>query len=261
MQSAIGFNNYVLSAALAAGSAAPTMSVGNLQDETGSPSVAWQTAGGAVTSAAGANFTITPPLAAQTWRAAGIFRTNLTQSAMVTFSFVLNGTPVYSWASIGPTPGYGLVVHVAPDNIVADYCRIDIDDIDNPDGFINVPLCFAGPAWLPLSAPSYDTTIGSDSQSDETVSRGGQEFTSLLWFKRRMELAFAGIRPSELLSGVAPLERAARTGNNILFVPDIASDTLLAEAIYGRMTPTADIGYPYSAADRRSWRTKITERL
>lgn len=253
------WNNYVLTATLSATSQA--MPVSNVQDERGSPSVAWQTVTNVTQNAV---VTITPSLRSQTWRVFGVFRTNLTAFATVTVSLYTNpAAPVFVWNTSvdGPEPGFFQSIVVAPTDIVADFATIEIDDIGNPDGFLNIPLIFAGPAWQPLSAAAYDTTFGGDALIDEATSRGGQEYPTLRWERRRGELSFMGLRAGEAVGPILELQATARRGNNCLFIPDITSATMNTESIYGRVTATADVGYPYGAADRRSWRARITERL
>ena len=251
------WNNYVLTASLSATSQA--LPVTNLQNERGAPSEAWQTASGVVDSAI---VTIRPQLSGSLWRAFGVFRTNLTPFANITVTLYNNPTSAVWGGSVeGPEPGFYQAILVADADVQADYCTIEIDDPGNRQGFLNVPLIYAGPAWLTTSPPSYDTTFGGDAAVNEAVSRGGQEYPTILYERRRGELSFQSIRSGEVLGQLAELTSTARRGNNVLFVPDVLSETMSQEAIYGRVTATADVGYPYGAADRRSWRARITERL
>ena len=251
------WNNYVLTAALSASSQA--LPVSNLQNERGAPSEGWQTAAGVIENA---TVTITPQISRSTWRVFGLFRTNLTPFANVTVTLYNSpSSAVWGGSVEGPEPGFYQSILVADSDVQADYCVIEIDDPGNRQGFLNVPLIYAGPAWLTTSPPSYETTFGGDAAVNESVSRGGQEYPTLLYERRRGELAFQSIRSGEVLGQLAELTATARRGNNVLFAPDISSETMPQEAIYGRVTATADVGYPYGAADRRSWRARITERL
>jgi hypothetical protein len=257
----LAWNNYVLTSALSANSEATNMSVGNVKDERGSRAVAWQTVAGV---AQNVTVSITPAILRSTWRVFGLFRTNLTSNATMTVT--LFNTPsqpvaIFSAGTDGPEPGFGQTILITAADVVADFCVIEIDDPGNPDQFLNIPLIYAGPAWQLATGPAFDTTFGYDSQIDEQVSRGGQEYPTLRWWRRRAELSFMGIRSGEVLGQLAELNATGHRGNNALFVPDIAADTIGFDAIYGRVTATADVGFPYAAADRRSWRARITERL
>ena len=74
-------------------------------------------------------------------------------------------------------------------------------------------------------------------------------------------MAWDGIRNADVWSQLAEMDRAARAGGNILFVPDTASAAVAQEVVFGRLLPTADIGWPAKSANARSWRARITERL
>lgn len=256
----LGVNNLVKSGALQAGSAAPTMPITNLQTDSGASSMAWQTMSGVLTPDAGATFRVTP--ARQLWRLFGLFRTNISQGASVTFSLFINpANLVWSGTVTGPQPGYGQVVAVAPDDVYADYCVVDITDPANPDGFINVPLAYAGPGWIPRLGFTWNSTFGRDSTVDEMISRGGQEYPTYRFQQRRWEAAFDAISDSELWTEGQNLDRVSRYGGNVMFVPDLASPTIANEAVYGRVTVTADVSYIAGFADRHAWKFRIKERL
>lgn len=261
-RSILAWNNYLASAVLSTGSASPGLPGENLQNDTGSPSTAWQTAAGVKTTAGGAFVTAKPATTGQTWRVFGVFGTNLTAAATVTVALYNNpSTLVWTTSASGPAAGYRQVVIVAPSDKVADYCTIAFDDVANPDGFVNVPLAFAGPAWLPLTAPSWQSKFGRDDRVDETVSRGGQEYPNMLWERRRWDIILNGVRGTEVWTDIGELDRIARRGGNNLFIPDYASSDINRESVFGRLMPTADVTFPYEAADRRSWSARITERL
>jgi len=255
--SLLAWNNFVLTSGLTASSAA--MPVSNLTDERGSSSVAWQTVGPS------ALLTITPSIKQQTWRVFGLFRTNLTPFATITVTLYSGdlSAPLLTWTggADGPEPGYGQAITIAGSDVVADYCTIQIDDPGNPQGFLNIPLAYAGPAWIPETSLSYDTTFGVDPTISSQVARGGQEYLTFLYSQRRAELAFYGFRHGEIMAQLAELQRTAARGPNVLVVPDVTSPTFAMEAIYGRVVATADVAFPYAAADRRSWKARVTERL
>jgi hypothetical protein len=256
----IGLNNLVKTGALTAASSAVNMGIANLQIDSGAPSQAWQTVGGILTAAAGANFRITPTR--QLWRLFGLFRTNLTQGATITFNLYINpSTLVWSGTVTGPVPGYGQVVAVAPADTLADYCVVNITDTGNPDGFINIPLCYAGPAWIPELGQTWNSTFGRDAVVDEMISRGGQEYPTYRYQQRRWETDFDAISRSELWASAQELDRVSRLGGNILFVPDRASSTISQEAVFGRVAVTSDVAWIPGVGDRYRWKFRCKERL
>lgn len=258
----LGWTNLVKSAALTAGSAEVRFPIQNIQNDIGTASLGWQTTAGVITSGGGATCTITPLIAAQTWRVFVLAGTNLTPGASVTFAVYNNPTTlVYSVTVAGPAPGYRQVVVVAPVDKTADYCTVSITDADNPDGFINVPLVYAGPVWVPAVGINWQTTFGRDSQIDETRSRGGQEYPIPRWQQRRWEIAMDGIQDSELWTDAQELDRVSRFGGNVVFIPDITSTTIGNEAVFGRVESVADVSFVSGITQLFSWKFRIRERL
>jgi hypothetical protein len=261
MAAIIGWNNVVLGATITAGSAA--LPAANVKGPHGSASTGWQTAAGVVTSGAGATLTVTPTTGAQTWRAMGLFGCNLTHAATVTFQLWNTSGPTLVWSSAlsGPVGGYRQVVAIPSSNQVADYLKVLIDDSGNPDGFVNVPLVYGGPAWLPDRGVSFSSTLGRDDSTLETVSRGGQEFPVPLWQRRRWALEFGALTAAELWTQADPLVILAHQGMNVFFAPDATSSYLNQEAIFGRLKLTSDITYPFHTTTRRQMNVTISERL
>jgi hypothetical protein len=258
---ALGINNLVKTGALTAGSSAVNMPVANLQLDAGAPSQAWQTVSGVLTAGAGATFRITPP-ARQLWRLFGLFRTNLSQGANVSFSVYANpSTLIWTGSATGPSPGYGQSVVAAPSDQPGDYCVVNINDPSNPDGFVNVPLAYAGPAWIPAYGQTWQSTFGRDNVVDEMTSRGGQEYPTYRYQQRRWEVALDAIVDAELWSSAEELDRLSRYGGNILYVPDFGSPTMGNEAVFGRLTVTADVSFTAGVAGIRAWRFRCKERL
>ncbi len=267
--SAFGWLNYVIPSALTVGSAAANMGTGGLQVDQGSPDDAWQTAAGVLTDADGAWLVIDSGSTATVWRAFGLFRTNLTANATVRWrvSNSLSGGRVTSESydsgtiSAGVKPGYLQSVVVAGADQTGRYCEVDINDSGNPDSFINIPLAFAGPLFMPEVAIAFTSTFGRTDHTDEVVSQGGQEFPINRYMQRVHSIGLTGVTAAETWASVMELDRAARAGGNVFFAPDVTSTNLPYEAIFGRLRNPSAVSYPYGAADRRAWSATITERL
>lgn len=264
-----GWANYVKVALLSTGSAENNLGASNLSNDQGSPAAAWQTLSGVKQDVDG-SWLVIDMGSSVPWRVFGVFRTNLTPQSLIRWRVGdtlsggrISGSPAYDtgWISAGVEPGYQQSVKVADTPAPGRYCEVDIADTGNTDGFINIPLAYAGPAFQPLTGISFQSSVGRDDQTIELVTRGGQEFPLALWNRRHWQIALDGIRANEVWGSIAELDRAARAGGNILFVPDIDSGYIQKEAIFGRLKATADLTYPYGAADRRAWRASVFERL
>lgn len=234
----------------------------NVAEDTGSPSVAWQTLAGDLTTVDGALLKIAPA-SAQTWRVFGVFRTNLTASAVVTFSLYNNGSPptlVWS-ATASPVAGFGQAVAAAASNQTADFLQITIDDATNPDNFLNVPQVFAGPGWAPSRSIGFSSSVGWDASQADVRTRGGQLYRDLLSRKRRWNIQLDSMSESEAWLDADPLLRTAATGQNVMFIPDTGSSYIQRTSLFGTIDSASDISYPYQAADRRRWSGSLVERL
>lgn len=256
----IGWQNAVEAAgtALSAGSEAAGYPVQMLGIPIGAPSVAWQTAAGVTSS----HILIVPP-APVDWRVVALTRTNLTSAATirVRIGSVANITsaPDYDGTvvSAGVVAGIGQALHILPGAVTAAACRIDIADASNPDGVLNIPLAYAGPATEFNISPQSQPTL--EPRRQDVTTRGGQVFTDPLSRARSWGITVGFIRESAI-AFLDPLEAAAASGANILFVPRQSSARASAESILGLMT-SGPRGFLGPTGNFRAWSATITERL
>jgi len=266
---AIGYENHVKDAVIAANSVDDTatgLDPDQVANDQGSPQYAWQTAAGGVTLATGALINITPRTPAQTWRAAGLFGTNLTPEASVTFGWwnENNGSPVAVAVKVvnGPASSYGQVLAILSADITADFLQIFVEDAANPDNFINVPLVYAGPLWIPEYGRSFRSSFGRIDRTDQQQTQGGQEFPLPRWQKRYIFLDFDATSVStELWQDAMEIDRIARLGGNILAIPDIDATDVAYAAVFGQMKTSDQMSYGMRTAARVSWNARVTERL
>lgn len=155
----------------------------------------------------------------------------------------------------GVVAGVGQSIVVAPAEIAGRYCRVDIDDPSNPDGFLNIPLAYAGPVLQPAYNFSYQSARGRDAGVAEVTTQGGQEYPRSLWQRRRFNLDLQAMLDIEVPL-FDELDAFARGGGNVLLVPDAAAPT---DAVFGRLTQPAD--FKWVVPTLRSWSAQITERL
>lgn len=256
----IGWNNAVDDATttLAASSAADGLPAEQLRVPQGSPAVAWQTAAG-VTSA---SLTITAA-SAVAWRAVALCRTNLTPAATLrvragTAANVVSA-PSYDSGTLAAGVAYGIrqALHILPSAASAVCLRLDISDPTNPDGLLNIPLAYAGPA-VEFSISS-STDDGDDIRRNDVQTRGGAVLADPLSRARGWQVRLDFIRESEA-AWIDPLKAWAGNGGNVLFVPFTGGALAPAQAVFGLLTP-ARRGFPGRVSSFRNWQFAITERL
>jgi hypothetical protein len=158
-------------------------------------------------------------------------------------------------------PGYLQTVLVPPATPVGTLCQLDISDPSNPDGFLNVPLAYAGQAWTSARNITSSSAPGATAEVDEVVTRGGQEWPSMRFARRHWQVSHQSILAGEVWSQLGEMLRVAQRGGNVLFVPDPDSAEINREAVLGRLTSQSDRTNTTPAGELRGWSGKIAERL
>jgi hypothetical protein len=270
----IGWKNAVLTGALTASSQESTLPVTNLQNQQGAAALAWQTTGCTQES-----LTIDSGSTATKWQAFGLFRTNLSPSATVEWLVSNNAdmsAPRYDSGAVSGTvaAGYGQSVLVpatlivqngvmagSPFSVTGRYAQCTIRDPSNTDGFLNIPLAFAGPVFSPQTNFDFSGGQGRTAGTTETTTRGGQEFPLTTWVQRTADVSFMGLRGSEAWADIMDLDLACRSNQNVLWIPTPAGENQAMESVFGRLKPNGSMTWPFQSADRRAYKFQITERL
>lgn len=256
----IGWENAVEAAttSLTASSAADGLSAELLRVPVGNPATAWQTAAG-VTSA---SLTIIAA-SAIAWRAVALCRTNLTAAATmrvrVGTAANVASSPAYDGGvvSAGVAVGIRQALHILPSAVSAVALRIDLADPTSPDGFLNIPLAFAGPAVEFNISTSTDD--GDAIRRADVQTRGGSIIADPLSRARDWSARIGFIREAEA-AFIDPLKAAAAQGINVFFLPLLGHPRASSDAVFGQMAP-ARRGYLGQVAAYRTWAFTITERL
>ena len=255
-----GYQNTMDGAAttLVASSEIPGFLASMLRVPLGSSATAWQTAPG-VTSA---SLTITAAVAVA-WRALCLARTNLTTAATIrvrvgTVANVL-AAPLYDSGTIsaGVAVGIGQALHVLPAATSALVMVVNIADPANPDGFLSIPLAYAGPGIE--AAISYTSDTGLEVRRADTTTRGGVVLTQPLSRARGWSLTLPMLRDSNI-AWLDALEAVAAAGGNLLFVPRVGNALAAAESVFGLLQPGRR-GFVSGSGHYRSWTATISERL
>lgn len=254
-QTAIGWVNLGKLAGISATSYDTLYPPENTIDDQGAPSLGWQTVAGVVN----ATITYTVAVPGSLVRLIGLFRTNLMPDATVTATVTYNSVDVWTETLAGPAAGYGQVVFVLPDAEYADTVTIEIDDLDNTDGRLNVPLVFIGNAWLPTYSVAPSKTDGWAPIVNVQRSRGGSLFQTSLSNPRTKSFEFSAIPEDEGYTAAMELARYQSLGVNVLFVEDIEGDNVKYDAIFGPLT-ARPLGVLAGASRMRTWGATIEER-
>lgn len=255
----LGWINRLEDGALTAGSQLPAAPASNLLvPQAAEP---WVTAFGVMASADGA--TLAHDAGAEvTWRAIGLFRTNLSMGATIRYRLGTSagaGDVLDTGALSGVVAGRNQHVYVHDAELAARYLAVDIEDGGNPDGQISVGLAYAGPVLQPRINFAWETTQGRQHRTDRAESRGGQAYPRALWQRRSWAVSWGALDAAEVTGQIEDADRYGRAGANLLFVPDPTSP--MRDAVFGELADPAPFSWPFREAGIRAWRATIVERL
>lgn len=256
-QSLLAWVNYAKTATIVATSSETLMPATNMINDIGAPSTGWQTAAGVTT--ATLTFTLSDP--GVPIRVIALFCTNLSITAQITATITLSSVETWTQTLAGPGVGYGQVVFVTTDLENADSVEIVIEDTDNPDGFINVPLVFIGPAWLPMWNASPKSGDGWQPETNMIRTRGGQIYPTLLSNPRFVSFEFEALDPDETQAYAREIGRLHGIGTNVLFIMDAEGSNIKRDAVFGLMSNPKPYGFLPGLTGVRTWGATITERL
>lgn len=248
-----GWENRVLDAAISVSGEVPGLPGTNLRNQHGAASLGWRvpsTGAGLALALSGA-----API-----RAISLHRTNLSATATWHMELSAGGQVVYTWSGSAAVAG-GQCVHVLPAGIAADVINVGVDDPKNPDGFLSIPLAFAGPLWQPARNYSTDSTENLTVGQQSTTTLSGGEFVDARYVQRGLSIAHQSYGDADAVV-LRQIQRTAATGQNILFIPDPDSDppALAETALFGRLSG-GDLSNPFGPADRHAQTLTLTERL
>jgi hypothetical protein len=156
----------------------------------------------------------------------------------------------------GIVAGYGQSVLVPPATVTGRYCRLDLIDSSNPDGYVRIGSAFAGPMSSPAISIAPNAGEGWQDSSTVTTSKGGQEYVSIGAAFRVLDVEFANLTDAELYTVVHEIDRAASLRSNVLLIPDPDSAYLQRSAIFGRITSLDPPVRRYPGMSSKRWRIK-----
>lgn len=119
-------------------------------------------------------------------------------------------------------------IHLLDANVLARYIRIEFDDGDNPDGFVEYGRLFVGPVWQPIYGASYQNAeLDRESRSEVSEARSGAEFFAKRPSYRVIRLTIPVMETKEAMARAYELMRRADTTEEVVAVWD-PTDTVHA---------------------------------
>ncbi len=138
---------------------------------------------------------------------------------------------------------YGIAAfHLPPNSIMARWLRVDLDDPENPAGYLQAARLFAGPVWRPSINMQYGWSIRQVDESRRTRSRGGQSYVDLVPRYRRLSFALDHLGADEMFANAYELDRLKGVAGDLIVIPDPDERRHLhRQAILGALAETSAI--------------------
>lgn len=196
-------------------------------------------------------------------RAFGIFRTNFSITATVRYRLgtTLGGSEVLDTGNLsGVVAGVNQHVYVHPTSLSARYLRITIADSSNTDAQLRAGMAFCGNAFEPTSNFSFTSNRSRENRLDVLTSAGGHEYPQFYWVRRQWSLSWDDLSDSEVRQNLEEVDKYARMGYNILFVPDY-EDSPCENSVYGLLRNPGPFAFARVGFSRYGWNAEVTERL
>jgi hypothetical protein len=136
--------------------------------------------------------------------------------------------------------------HLLPAAKLGRYWRVEIKDVGNPAGYVQVGRLFIGPAWQPKLNMIYGAAIGWETKTEVQEAKGGAEYFDVRTPYRAQRFTLAWMDQDEAFTRAFELLRQAGIHAEILFIHDPA-DTVhaLRRRYMGRLRTLSPIEYPY----------------
>lgn len=140
------------------------------------------------------------------------------------------------------------------------YCRyisIEIDDVNNSNGFIQFGRLFAGEAWQPKVNMSLGAGIGWQSDTQVQKSSSGAEFFDEKRSYRLAKFITGFMDDADAMGQAFDIKRRMGLSGEVIFVFDPEDTThSIRRQFYGRLRELSLIEYPYVNAASTAWEIK-----
>lgn len=110
------------------------------------------------------------------------------------------------------------LIHILPERVNARYWRIDLDDVGNTAGFIEIGRAFFADAWQPVYNLSTGVELGWNSRTTVEEAAGGAEYFDRRQPYRTFRGALDVLQPDEALMGAMELQRRMDVWGEVLFI-------------------------------------------
>src|SRR5574338_788331 len=152
------------------------------------------------------------------------------------------------------------LIHVLPAEVRAPYWRVEIADLYNAAGFVEIGRLFLGPVWQPVRNLSYGASIEWVSRSNAAEAAGGAEYFEPRQAYRVVKGELPWMDTDEALGKAFEFQRRMDISGEFVFVWDPADTVhLRRRSFLARLRQLSPIEHPYF--DNHRLAVEIKERL
>jgi len=143
--------------------------------------------------------------------------------------------------------GYNIgLIHVAPDDQIAQYWLFEFDDTTNPDGYVELARLHMSQGWQPSINASYGLQIGWETDTTSERSLGSVDYFDRRDPRRVVQMQFDNLPIDEVM--VQAFEAYRRLGLDVQLVfildPDDTAN-LHRRSFLATIKKMSSITYPY----------------
>lgn len=166
-------------------------------------------------------------------------------------------TPFYGFVGTVP-PGGRITFYKHPITVVARYLFVDISDIGNAAGYIQIGRFMAGEPFIPTFNMEWGAEIVLSDESKLTKSMGGQLYVNEQTKRRRLNCSLRFLSEAQGMGAIYDMKmRLGQTrGLLAMWNPEASSSVRYRSTIYGSFADLSSL-----AADTRSVRFPYSSTL
>lgn len=138
------------------------------------------------------------------------------------------------------------LIHVLPARTNARYWRVDIDDVGNAAGYVEIGRAFFADGWQPLRNLSYGVELAWNSRTTVEEAAGGAEYFDKRQPYRTFRGSLDALGEDEALMGALELQRRMDVWGEVLFLLNPADLAYRRqESFLARLRQLTPLEYPY----------------
>lgn len=148
-------------------------------------------------------------------------------------------------------------IHILPQLVYQRYWTIEIDDEDNPAGFVEIARLFIANGWQPVQNMDLGAAIGYTSRTSVAEAQDGTEYFDTRTPYRTAAFQIGYMRTDEAMGDAFDMQRRVDIHREVLYVYDPDDTThLVRRSFLGRMRELSPIEQPYVTAHAAAFSIK-----